>query len=168
MAIKVRKIERAGSTLKEKLYLPAIFAGLKTTLGHFNKNLGDTSNIKFTEYPEQMPEDITPRYRGQHRLTQREDGSVKCVACDMCATNCPANCIFIDAEERTDGQSEKMPASFKIDLLECVFCGFCVEACPEDAIRMDTGIFVRTGENRESFIVDKMTLLNTPRIKENN
>jgi len=54
---------------------------------------------------------------------------------------------------------EKMPASFRIDLLECIFCGHCVEACPCDAIRMDTGIFSVTGKSREDFVLDRERLL---------
>ena len=68
----------------------------------------------------------------------------------MCATACPAECIFIEAEERFDEHDEKKrPKEFKIDLLECVFCGYCVEACPCDAIRMDTGIFSFTASKEK-------------------
>jgi NADH-quinone oxidoreductase subunit I len=77
----------------------------------------------------------------------------------MCATACPAECIFIEAEERTDGVDEKMPKRFDIDLLECVFCGACVEACPCDAIRMDSGIFSFIGQKREEFVLTKEQLL---------
>jgi formate hydrogenlyase subunit 6/NADH:ubiquinone oxidoreductase subunit I len=107
MGIKI--VPRHGSTLKEKLYLPAIFGGMKTTLSHLFTNLGDSPEIKTINYPEELPHDINERYRGVHRLTKREDGSVRCVACFMCATACPAECIFIEAEERSDGVDEKMP-----------------------------------------------------------
>ena len=167
MAIKVKTIQRAGSSIKEKLYFPAIFSGMKVTFSHFKKNFLDTSNLKFLEYPEQMPEDINPKYRGFHRLTKhKDDNTVKCVACDMCATYCPADCIFIEPEERFDGKSEKQPKEFKIDLLECVFCGYCVEACPHDAIRMDSGIFTMTGNDREAFVLDKEHLLSVEAMKE--
>jgi len=157
--MKIKKIPRYGDTLKEKLYLPAIFGGMKVTLSHFAKNLKDTDNLKVIWYPEEQPKDITNRYRGVHRLTHRDDGSIKCVACFMCATACPAQCIFIEAKERVDGVIEKEPKKFEIDLLECVFCGGCVEACPEDAIRMDSGIFSFTGKKREDFILTKEKLL---------
>ncbi len=157
MGIKV--VPRHGNTLKEKLYLPAIVGGMKVTFSHFFKNLKDTSNIETLCYPEQSPKDITPRYRGVHRLTKREDETVKCVACFMCATACPSECIFIEAQSREDGVDEKMPKKFSIDLLECVFCGGCVEACPCDAIRMDTGIFSFVKQKREDFVVDRDTLL---------
>lgn len=164
MGIKI--IKREGNTLRERLYLPAIFGGMKTTLSHFIKNLKDTSAIPTLSYPEEQPTDITSRYRGVHRLTKREDGSVRCVACFMCATACPAECIFIEAQERTDGVDEKMPEVFTIDLLECVFCGGCVEACPCDAIRMDTGIFAFVAKEREDFLLTKEKLLSFEGKKE--
>ena len=157
MGIKI--IKREGGSFKEKLYLPAIFSGMKTTMRHFITNVRDTSNVKTFSYPEEQPTDITARYRGVHRLTKREDDSIRCVACFMCATACPAECIFIEAKEREDGIDEKIPEVFTIDLLECVFCGGCVEACPCDAIRMDTGIFSFIGQKREDFILTKERLL---------
>ena len=157
MGIKI--IKREGGSFKEKLYLPAIFSGMKTTMRHFITNVRDTSNVKTFSYPEEQPTDITARYRGVHRLTKREDDSIRCVACFMCATACPAECIFIEAKEREDGIDEKMPEVFTIDLLECVFCGGCVEACPCDAIRMDTGIFSFIGQKREDFILTNERLL---------
>ncbi|WP_331775432.1 NuoI/complex I 23 kDa subunit family protein [Sulfurospirillum sp. 1612] len=163
----VKIVPRHGNSLKEKLYLPAIYGGLKTTISHFVTNLKDTSNIKTMAYPEVMPDDITDRYRGIHRLTKRKDGSVRCVACFMCSTACPADCIFIEATERHDGVDEKMPEKFSIDLLECVFCGGCVEACPCDAIRMDTGIFSFIAEKREDFVLDKEALLDNNAFEEN-
>ena len=157
MGIKI--VPRHGKSLKEKLYFPAIINGLKITFSHFAKNLKDTSNIKTICYPEEKPKDITSRYKGVHRLTKRVDGSVRCVACFMCATACPAECIFIEATNREDNIDEKMPQKFSIDLLECVFCGGCVEACPCDAIRMDTGIFSFVKRKREDFVIDKERLL---------
>lgn len=163
MAIKTQKIERKGKGFWEKIYIVAVFGGLKTTMKHFWRNFSNTANIDFVEYPEQKPSDITPRYRGLHRLTKDDNGELNCVACFMCASYCPSNCIFIDAQERNTPKSEKIPKSFSIDLLECVYCGLCVEACPKDAIRMDSGIFAKTGTLREDFVVDITKLSSTPR-----
>lgn len=163
----VRTVERHGGTFKEKMYISAIFTGMKTTLKHFRKNLDDANNIPTVCYPEEIPTDITPRYRGVHRLTHREeDNSIACVACFMCATACPADCINIVAIAREDDVDEKMPAVFNIDMLECIFCGYCVEACPCDAIRMDSGIYSVIGESREDFIYTKEKLLSIKGISE--
>ncbi len=152
MSIKVKTIVRKGKSFYERLYLVEVFKGMAVTFGHFIRNFLDNSNLYTRHYPEVKPE-ITPRWRGRHRLTRFEDGTVKCVACFMCQTNCPANCIIIEAGEREDGRTEKLPVRFDIDLLECIYCGFCVEACPKDAIRMDTGIFSVTGSERESMVL---------------
>ncbi len=151
MGAKVKVIKRKGESLPERLYLIEIFKGMGVTLGHFLRNLLDNSKLYVRHYPEQQPE-ITPRWRGRHRLTTYEDGSIKCVACYMCQTNCPSRCIMIEAGERLDGKDEKMPVKFDIDLLECIYCGYCVEACPKDAIRMDTGIFSVVEQSRQDML----------------
>ncbi len=159
MEKKIKTVQRYGSTFKEKIYIPAIIEGLKITFSHLKNNVRDIKSVEVLEYPEEQPTDITERYRGLHRLTKREDETVRCVACFMCATACPSDCIFIEATQREDGVDEKMPQRFAIDTLECIFCGYCVEACPCDAIRMDTGIFSVTGEKREDFVLEKEKLL---------
>lgn len=161
MGAKVRTVERKGRTFLEQLYLVEVVKGMTVTLGHFFRNLLDNSRLYVRHYPEVKPE-ITPRWRGRHRLTTHPDGTVKCVACFMCQTNCPSNCIMIEAGERSDGRSEKMPVRFDIDLLECIYCGYCVEACPMDAIRMDSGIFSVTSSTREEMMIGLEELLKTP------
>ena len=69
---------------------------------------------------------------------------------------------MIEAGERVDGRTEKMPVRFDIDLLECIYCGFCVEACPMDAIRMDSGIFSVVSDSRSSLLIGLDELLATP------
>ncbi|WP_163338087.1 NADH-quinone oxidoreductase subunit I [Desulfopila sp. IMCC35008] len=161
MSAKVKVIERKGKTFLEQLYLVEVMKGMAVTLGHFLRNLLDNSRLYVRHYPEVQPE-IPVRWRGRHRLTAHEDGTVKCVACFMCQTNCPSNCIMIEAGERTDGRTEKLPVRFDIDLLECIYCGYCVEACPMDAIRMDTGIFSVVSDSRESMVIGLDELLATP------
>lgn len=149
-----------GMNFKEKVYLFEILRGLVITLRHFVKNFVGTTKILTVEYPEQK-KTVTAGYRGQHRLTRREDGSPRCVACMLCSTNCPADCITIVAAEHDDLTIEKYPLSYEIDELRCVFCGLCVEACPCDAIRMDTGIYDMANYSREILHYKKDLLLET-------
>lgn len=119
--------------LAERLYLP-LFSGLMVTIRHFFRNI-----FKGPEYSINYPEErrqYSHRYRGHHILTTRPDGSVRCVACFLCSTACPAECIHIEAGEHPDENIEKYPLVYEIDMLRCVFCGYCVDACPEEAIIM--------------------------------
>ncbi len=116
------------------------------------------------EYPEKR-RPIGTRYRGIHILTEREDGTPKCVACYMCATICPAECIFIESAERPEKTIEKYPTRFEIDLLRCVYCGFCVDACPEEAIIMSRENDL-VGTTREELIIDRDRLMARAKIVE--
>src|SRR5689334_20378564 len=109
------------------------------------------------QYPEQRRK-TSSHYRGIHVLTQRMDGTPKCVACYMCATVCPAECIFIEAGERPERDIEKYPTRFEIDLLRCVYCGFCVDACPEEAILMSRENDL-VGPSRAEPIIDRDHLM---------
>lgn len=148
-ALRVRTVERHDG-LQEALYLPAVLAGLRITVRHFIRNIFGKRDVVTIQYPEERRR-VSPRYRGRHRLTMREDGFIKCVACYMCETICPAHCIHIEAGEVQDKSVEKYPVVFDIDELRCVFCGLCVEACPKDAIRMDTGIVAMAYASRDRF-----------------
>ena len=99
-------------------------------------------------------------YRGVHRLNKDEQGRVKCVACMLCATACPAHCIDIVGATAPDSwpDREKYCESFVIDELRCIYCGMCEEACPVEAIEL-TGLYDLTGLSREQMIFDKTKLL---------
>jgi NADH-quinone oxidoreductase subunit I len=133
-----------------------ILAGLALTL----KNLWRTLFLRqasTVQFPEQKRA-TSGRYRGIHLLTVREDGTPKCVACYMCATVCPAECIYIEAGERPEKDIEKYPTRFEIDLLRCVYCGFCVDACPEEAIFMSRENDL-VGTSREELVIDRDRLM---------
>lgn len=122
-------------TLSQRLYFPQILGGMAVTIRHFLRNLVAIRRLPTILYPE-MKRDYSDRFRGKHILKTREDGTLKCVACYMCAQACPAECITIVAGEHPRLAYEKYPVVFDIDMLRCVFCGFCVDACPKDAIWM--------------------------------
>jgi NADH-quinone oxidoreductase subunit I len=83
---------------------------------------------------------------------------VRCVACFLCSTACPADCIHIEAGEHPDENIEKYPLVYEIDMLRCVFCGYCVDACPEEAIIMSNN-YDMAYFNREQTIVGKDELV---------
>lgn len=125
----------------ESFYLFEIIRGLSITGGVFLRNMGrwltGRKGALTTYYPEETRADYAAHNRGKHILTQRPDGRPQCIACNMCATVCPAKCIEIEAGfDPEDAAHPKYASRFEIDYSRCVFCGFCVEACPEDAIRM--------------------------------
>ncbi len=140
-----------------KMFLPLFAQGLTTTFKHLKKSLG--GGTVTVSYPEQEPTIATPLiYRGVHRLNKDHEGRVKCVACFLCATACPAHCIDIIAAESPWPDREKYPESFAIDELRCIYCGMCEEACPVDAIEL-TSLYNLTGRSREEMIFDKEKLL---------
>jgi NADH-quinone oxidoreductase subunit I len=143
--------------MAERMYLPLFFEGLTTTLRHLGRSL--SGQVVTVSYPEEEPRIDAPLiYRGVHRLNRDEQGRVKCVACFLCATACPAHCIDIVAAESPWPDREKYPQSFTIDELRCIYCGMCEEACPVDAIEL-TSLYNLTGRSREEMIFDKEKLL---------
>ncbi len=142
----------------ESTFLTSLMAGLRITGSHVTDNKTVTQ-----QYPEVKPE-LPLHYRGVHRLNRDEEGRVKCVACMMCATACPARCIEIVAapapkDDPLWAERDKFPASFVIDELKCIYCGMCEEACPCDAIEL-THIYDLTGKTRQEMMFDKEKLLN--------
>jgi NADH-quinone oxidoreductase subunit I len=147
----VQWVEEPSMGLWEAMYLPAIMEGLATTVRHaFQKKVTE-------EYPEEKP-NLPPNYRGVHRLNRDERGRVKCVACMLCATVCPARCIEIVGDEAPWPDRDKFPTKFEIDELRCIYCGMCEEACPVDAIEL-TSIYDLTGLSRKQLIFDREKLL---------
>lgn len=161
---------REEMTLVERLYVVEVIKGILVTTGHLVRNLitylAQSVGINLGRKPWatfQYPNEARPyasRYRGRHRLTLYQDGSIKCTSCFLCATACPAECIYIEAAEHDDPNIEKFPHRYEINTLLCVYCGYCVEACPVDAIRMDTGIHPEIyPPDPRAFIEDKETLM---------
>jgi NADH-quinone oxidoreductase subunit I len=162
---------------RESMYFPSILKGIGIISRHFFRNLFFSrdanpdllardrrwSTNATLQYPEER-QPYPPGYRGLHRLVPRVDGRPRCVACYMCATACPAQCIYIEAGEYADDPVEKYPTKFVIDELRCIVCGFCVEACPKDAIRMDSGEHAPPSYERAPQIWDEKRLLRGPAV----
>jgi NADH-quinone oxidoreductase subunit I len=161
MAIVISPPFATRKSFWERVYVFEIVRGLIITMKHMLFNLGGLrrGRVGMTyQYPE-IPKPIDSVWKGEHRLMLREDGRPRCVACQCCATACPAVCIEIVAADYGAGSVEKYPAVFDIDILQCVFCGLCVEACPCDAIRMDSQKFTRAVYEGPKYILDINYLL---------
>ena len=126
-----------------------LLQGLKLTLSYF------FSRKVTLQYPDEKW-DVAPRWRGRHVLTKHPSGKIKCVACMLCATVCPAQCISIEAAAEPDNR--KYPEKYVLDLGRCIFCGYCVDACPTEALSM-TPRYEMADYDRDTFFYTKSRLL---------
>ena len=155
-------VPRPNLNWRERMFLPAIAAGLAITIKHFINMIFRRTKVTM-EYPEEKWDSNLPDYyRGAPALVRDSDGRVRCVACQLCEFICPPRAIKIIPGEisRADrfAKVEKFPDAFDIDMVRCIYCGMCEEVCPEQAIylRKDYAI---TGFTREEMVHDKDKLL---------
>jgi formate hydrogenlyase subunit 6/NADH:ubiquinone oxidoreductase subunit I len=103
----MKRIEQMS--LWERAYVPEIVRGLSVTGYHFWRNLSihilhafGLAKSSQADVTVQYPEERAPypdTFRGRHRLTLGADDTANCTACFLCATACPADCIYIEAGE---------------------------------------------------------------------
>ena len=179
-----KKVQRVKLSLWERMFFPTLINGLKVTLGHFlsfkkskvYEKKNKANKFKATlDYPEELWT-VPEGFRGAPYLVNDQDGSTKCVSCQLCEFVCPPKAIRITppGENGTDAHregAEKIPEDFEIDMLRCIFCGFCEEVCPEQAIYLakdyyegyDEKLMSRdyslTGSSREEMVFHKDKLL---------
>ena len=110
-------------------------------------------------YPEEKVP-MFPRYRGKQVLVRDENGLEKCVACGLCSVACPADAIYLEAEEN-DGTvlaGPRYAKVYQIHQTRCIFCGYCEDACPVSAIFMGKDYELAV-YSKDDFIWDKVDLL---------
>ena len=151
-------VQRPKLSFAEKLYLPAIVAGLAITFKHLKNLLAGKTKVTM-QYPEEKWDANLPdHYRGAPTLVKDEHGRERCVACQLCEFICPPKAIKITPSEIPSddpwAKVEKRPLEFDIDMIRCIYCGMCEEVCPEQAIflRKDYAI---TGLSRAEMVHDK-------------
>ena len=136
------------------------FKGFAVTLGKLN-HASESGEVVTTNYPEEK-RNKPKRLHVRHVLNRYEDGMEKCIGCELCASVCPANCIYVRGADN-DPQDPTSPGErfgfiYEINYLRCIHCDLCVEACPTQAIT-ETKLFEFSFTDRKQAIYTKEELV---------
>src|SRR5258708_10410205 len=76
------------------------------------KGMGVTARTFFSrKYTLNYPEEKTPqspRFRGLHALRRYPNGEERCIACKLCEAVCPAVCITIESDVRSEEHTSEL------------------------------------------------------------
>src|SRR5437879_6660660 len=98
-------VPRPNLNWRERMFLPAIAAGLLITLKHFKNMIFRRTKVTM-EYPEEKWDpNLHDHYRGAPALVRDSDGRVRCVACQLCELICTPRAIEIITGEISDSVS---------------------------------------------------------------
>ena len=144
-----------------------ILRGMNITLMNFirsytrKRGSGEIGALTTVQYPEErLPE--KEKFRNFPFLIYDDaPEDLRCVACDICAQDCPPRCIYIVKETDEAGKPMKKPAVFDIDFTVCMNCGICEEVCPFDAIFMDHEFEIADADRHDKLLYHRDDLLKT-------
>jgi len=117
-----------------------LLEGMVVTARNFVGSYFDKDRLVTVQYPEERVQ-VPENSRTFPFLVYDDDkdpaGTMRCVACKICETDCPPQCIYIVMDRDEKGKPMQRPKVFDIDISVCMQCQICVEVCPFDAIKMD-------------------------------
>lgn len=126
--------------------------GMKLTMSHL---------IHYKPVTLQYPHEkriLPDNYRGMLALLRYDDGTEKCVGCDLCEAACPSRVIAVVSAEVPGEPTKRYAREYSMDMTRCLFCGLCVQACPVDALAMTREYEWAVGDKRDLFL-NKQQLL---------
>jgi len=132
---------------------------LKNFFASYFRKPGEEGALFTVQYPEDRLPEIQKFRNFPFLVYDGTPDNLRCVACDICAKECPPKCIYIVREFDKDGKPLKRPATFDIDVTVCMNCGICEEACPFDAIYMDHDFEVANADRHEKLLFHRDDLL---------
>lgn len=136
----------------------ALLQGMSVTAKNLVGSYFDKDRMTTIEYPEERKAPAQ-NYRNFPFLVFDKDADhLRCVACKICETECPPQCIYIEVLRDENGKVLKQPKVFDIDFSVCMGCQICVEACPFDAIKMDHEYELSSDNRFRGLLVDKRGL----------
>src|SRR5205809_7539233 len=77
-------VSRPKLNWRERLYLPAIVAGLAITFKHFKNLLLGRTKVSMQYHEQKWDGNLPDYYLGAPALVRDEDARVRCVACQLC------------------------------------------------------------------------------------
>lgn len=129
-----------------------ILVGMKATLSHLLHYRPIT-----LQYPHEKRV-LSDNYRGMLALLRYDDGTEKCVGCDLCEAACPSRVIAVISAEVPGEPTKRYAREYYMDMTRCLFCGLCVDACPVDALGM-TREYEWSVYDKRDLLLNKQQLL---------
>lgn len=140
-----------------------IIKGMAVTARNFFGSYVSKNRLTTVQYPEErLPQKGNTRQFPMLVYDGDPEKGLRCVACQICEKECPAQCIYIvkskDKKPDYKGQPQLYPAVFDIDISVCMSCSICVEVCPFESIKMNTEFELSTGDRFDGLLLHKGVL----------